>query len=547
MPVSTFVRAHRYRLAPELNPGKLAALEAVHAEWVRTLALAFHWHWTPFMAGGLFPYKPACSGPHSTFPATRLVTSQKDMMARAIVSQAKGWASNLKNRITRSVMSSEALAGRPLLRRQLLWVNAMRAWLLPLDKQRALLAAQPHKADALTELSPQASRWMRKLVRRYIELHRLPDPLQLPLQVNQLSSVMAPAQETRSPWACRWLTVSTLERGQRIALPVMDNPYARAHGGIEATTFSLLRQDHGWEVLAARKQETTPWTEHRTAVLAIDLGLRNLMATSEGDVYGRGFLDELRRRDDQLMALQKGLQGAGIVRLAQCRRYQAFVERMRGWLKTTVQTALARCLALHRPAKVVVEDLLFAGQPGLLSRRMNRLLRRFGQRYFLQTLKERAEEFGFELEHVNPAYSSQTCSGCGFVHRGNRDGDHFHCLSCGRRAHADVNAAQNLTRRSGQEATPRAGERRTYRMRALEQWSARLRATLAQATPGSMRHQRAVGGARAGLTRLMNEKRPASLQASESSAWSGLLEELRCALPGGTLVPSVEVSTRNSG
>jgi IS605 OrfB family transposase len=326
----------------------------------------------------------------------------------------------------------------------------------------------------------------------------------------------------------------------------MANAYAQGKGGTEATTFSLLPRPHGWEVLATRKIPATPRGEHRTAVLAIDLGLRNLMATSEGDIYGRGFLTELRRRDDQLVRLQQGLQGAGQLQLAQCRRYRVFVERLRGWLKTTIQTALARCLDLHRPRVVVVEDLLFAGQPGLLSKRMNRLLRRFGQRYFLQTLTERQQEFGFVLEHVNPAYSSQTCSGCGFVHRGNRDGDQFHCHSCGRRAHADVNAAQNLTRRSGQEATLRAGERRPLRMRALEQWSARLRATLATASPGSMRYHRAVGCARAGLTRLMKEKRPTSLSASESSAWSGLLKELSCSLPGGTVVPSVSDSTRKS-
>lgn len=70
---------------------------------------------------------PATSGPHSTFPATRLVTSQKDMMARAIEGRAKGWASNLKTRIARSVIASETLATLPALRRQLLWVNAMRA------------------------------------------------------------------------------------------------------------------------------------------------------------------------------------------------------------------------------------------------------------------------------------------------------------------------------------------------------------------------------------------------------------------------------------
>lgn len=57
----------------------------------------------------------------------------------------------------------------------------------------------------------------------------------------------------------------------------------------------------------------------------------------------------------------------------------------------------------------------------------------------------------------------------------------------------------------------------------------------------------AVGGARAGLTRLMKEKRAASLQPAESSAWSCLLEELRCSLPGGTLANPVGGSTRNPG
>ena len=55
---------------------------------------------------------------------------------------------------------------------------------------------------------------------------------------------------------------------------------------------------------------------------------------------------------------------------------------------------------------------LFAGEPGTLSRRMNRLLRRFGQRHFSQGLAELSEEFCFELELVDPAYASQECRGC---------------------------------------------------------------------------------------------------------------------------------------
>ncbi|MGW2767717.1 zinc ribbon domain-containing protein [Streptomyces sp. NPDC001275] len=48
---------------------------------------------------------------------------------------------------------------------------------------------------------------------------------------------------------------------------------------------------------------------------------------------------------------------------------------------------------------------------------------------------------------VNPAYTSQRCSACGFVTEGNRESQAvFRCKAsgCGYRDHADVNAAKNI-------------------------------------------------------------------------------------------------------
>lgn len=391
----------------------------------------------------------------------------------------------------------------------------MRAWLLPYKQQCALLAAQPTKADALSELTAPASRLMRKLVRHYIARFALPTPTELPLQVNQLSAVMADAR-TKSTWAGSWLRVSTLDRGKKIALPVMFNPYAQARGGRRASTFSLVKRDKGWYVLATQYVTPTPWPAHHTEVLAIDLGLRTLMVTSEGDLYGRGFLDQLRKYDAQLQRVQKGLQGAGQVRLAQCRRYRVLVARLRGWLKTTVQTHLTALLQQRRPKKVIIEDLVFAGQHGELSRRMNRLLRRFGQQFFEQTLTERQAEYGFELERVEPAYSSQTCARCGFVHRSNRTSDSFKCLACGHQAHADVNAAKNIARRSGWKASSAPGRLPNQWVRSVEGWRVRERTKLlryiASGLPASIC---AVGCARAGLRALVERKSSAVKLSSE--------------------------------
>jgi len=534
-------RAYAYKIAPEMNAGKRAALQALQSEWRRTLPLAFEWFWRPFLAGGLFPYKPARSGPRSTFPATALVTSQKDLMALAIEGQARSWGSNLARRISRSVIQDQVLAGDATLRRQLLWINSMRAWLLPYRQQVDLLQAQPAKQDRLEVLTPDASRIMRKLVRRYIELHRLPDPMQLPLQVNQLSATWSSAQKTRSSWAHRWLRISTLTRGRKVSLPVMRHEYADRREGRQALTFSLVPRGDDWYVISTKYVQPTTWSNHGVDVLAIDLGLRNLMSTSEGDVRGAGFLDKLQRYDAQLLRLQQGLQAAGIRRLAECRRYRLFVQRLRGFLKTQMQTHLKALLERHRPKKVVIEDLLFAGQQGELSRRMNRLLRRFGQRYFVQTLEERKDEFGFELVYVEPAYTSQTCACCGFVHPDNRKGDRFKCLSCGHLGHADVNAAKNLARRSGQEARPLPGGRHAWRVRSLHQWAARLRATMQKETSGSPRFVRAAGSARAGLSALAKKQTSAKRLTSED------LITLTGLLNGYPQEPSELGSTRKSG
>ncbi len=72
-----------------------------------------------------------------------------------------------------------------------------------------------------------------------------------------------------------------------------------------------------------------------------------------------------------------------------------------------------------------------------------------GRRIIEQKLTDLHEQYGIEIEYVNPAYSSQTCSACDYVDKKNRNGEHFECRWCGRTMHADVNASRNLrTRRS---------------------------------------------------------------------------------------------------
>ncbi|HZG70145.1 MAG TPA: transposase, partial [Chondromyces sp.] len=57
----------------------------------------------------------------------------------------------------------------------------------------------------------------------------------------------------------------------------------------------------------------------------------------------------------------------------------------------------------------------------------------------------KAERVGIAVEYVLPYYTSQTCK-CGHVHPTNRKGHTFRCRTCGYQAHADVNAAINISK-----------------------------------------------------------------------------------------------------
>lgn len=64
---------------------------------------------------------------------------------------------------------------------------------------------------------------------------------------------------------------------------------------------------------------------------------------------------------------------------------------------------------------------------------------------FRTQLEYKCREAGKILIKVNPAYTSQTCHNCGSVDRENRKNQaEFHCLSCGHKDNADVNAAKNI-------------------------------------------------------------------------------------------------------
>jgi len=108
-----------------------------------------------------------------------------------------------------------------------------------------------------------------------------------------------------------------------------------------------------------------------------------------------------------------------------------------------------KSLDLKEVKAIVAEDLKLVkhGTKGKIRKEFNNKLQRWVYRYFLNRLEQHCEVVGVQLHKVDPAYTSQRCSACGYIHRSNRNGEKFKCRSCGYTADADYNASLNILNR----------------------------------------------------------------------------------------------------
>lgn len=93
---------------------------------------------------------------------------------------------------------------------------------------------------------------------------------------------------------------------------------------------------------------------------------------------------------------------------------------------------------------IVIEDLLNVKYKSDFSRGINDKVSRWTYRPLLIGIEMMCEVKGIELVKVSPAYTSQTCSSCGAVHKDNRQSDYFKCKVCFYEIDSDYNASINI-------------------------------------------------------------------------------------------------------
>lgn len=215
-------------------------------------------------------------------------------------------------------------------------------------------------------------------------------------------------------------------------------------GDIKTVTIKRTKTD---VCLFLMRQRTAPTVPGPTARVGIDLGISVLATTSDGEKfenarYLKAKLKQLRRLQRQL-ARQKNKQSKR--RQKTIRRIQRLHEKIANQRRDAhhkASTSLVRRYAL-----IVHEDI--SPQFMLRNRRLAREAADVGWAQFLTFLQRKAAAAGRKVVAVNPANTSQLCSGCGQIVP-KKLSDRWHlCPHCGTSLDRDHNAAINILRLAG--------------------------------------------------------------------------------------------------
>ena len=190
--------------------------------------------------------------------------------------------------------------------------------------------------------------------------------------------------------------------------------------------------------------------------LGVDLGETLAICASSVSEYGRFVIEggevtqfaaqlEVRQRSMQRQAAYcgEGRIGHGTkTRVADVYKAKDRIASFRDTINHRYSKALIDYAVKHQFGTIQMEDLSgIKNQDGF-----PKFLRHWTYYDLQSKIEAKAKEQGIIVVRVNPRFTSQRCSKCGYVDAGNRKNqEHFLCLKCGFKCNADFNASQNLS------------------------------------------------------------------------------------------------------
>ena len=237
------------------------------------------------------------------------------------------------------------------------------------------------------------------------------------------------------------------KRGIQIKLPIKQYEYAKKYlnGWNRKNTITIRRDEKNRFFLNFFYEKEEPEIKQNGKSLGLDQGFKKLLSDSNGNHYGV----EMKSLYEKISNKKQGS--------------KAF-KRLLIHRDNEINRA-CNSINLGDINHIVIESLKYVKhnkhKKQLINHQFMNKLQRWSYMKTIDKLERLCEENGILLTKVGPAYTSQTCSNCGYVDKNARNGEIYSCQHCGMILDADTNGAINILHRG--EYTPSNSLNETYK------------------------------------------------------------------------------------
>jgi putative transposase len=229
--------------------------------------------------------------------------------------------------------------------------------------------------------------------------------------------------------------------------------FSLAHGGKQRAQLAggsygeadLLFRDGNYYLAISVKTEEPPVRDPE-GFLGIDLGIKNIAADSDGNLYAGGKLRYRRKRHRRLRRrLQRlGTRGARRLLLKRRRKERRHATHVNHCISKKIVAA-----AEGTGRGVAVEDLTGIRDRTTVCRASRAEHSGWAFHQLREFLEYKCADAGVAFVAVDPRNTSRTCPACGCVDTRNRPSQaEFRCIHCALSGHADLFAALEVARRA---------------------------------------------------------------------------------------------------
>ena len=222
----------------------------------------------------------------------------------------------------------------------------------------------------------------------------------------------------------------------------------------------LLKESDGWYISIQVEYEELILPRKDSSSVGADWGVKNFVTMSDGTVFKPN--DSLEKYERKLRIAQRAVS----------RKQKGSKNKGKSQKKVAkIHKKIANCRNDHihkstttickNHTLIVIEDLNVANMsksakgdidnPGKNVKAksgLNKSILNQAPYEFRRQLEYKSTWYGSKVQAVDPKYSSQTCSSCGYKSKENRKTqEKFVCVECGFSKNADINAAINLLNR----------------------------------------------------------------------------------------------------